>query len=197
MHARCTWRYYFLPSEQCSKGLGFGVKDRRVNLVPLSLAIIIYIELCEFALIPNMSRWFRRWKLHKKRFRRWKINLVKSHRDDSEGEKSISWKFTEMIPKEKIFIEIIPKGKNWHQSQFRWNSGSQLISKVKNLKRWSSLEIWVDDPNYIRKSKRPLDIECQQRRRARRSHWCISMTKKWRTRGWSNRRNSLMEWLKR
>jgi hypothetical protein len=130
-------------------------------------------------------------------FRRWKINLVKSHRDDSEGEKSISWKFTEMIPKEKIFIEIIPKGKNWHQSQFRWNSGSQLISKVKNLKRWSSLEIWVDDPNYIRKSKRPLDIECQQRRRARRSHWCISMTKKWRTRGWSNRRNSLMEWLKR
>jgi hypothetical protein len=33
----------------------FGVKDRRVNLVPPSLAIIIYIELREFALISNMS----------------------------------------------------------------------------------------------------------------------------------------------
>jgi hypothetical protein len=35
-------------------------------------------------------------------FRRWKINLVKSHRDDSEGEKSISWNPTEMIPKVNI-----------------------------------------------------------------------------------------------
>jgi hypothetical protein len=42
--------------EQRSKGLGFGVKDRRVNVVPPSLAIIIYIELCEFALVSNTSR---------------------------------------------------------------------------------------------------------------------------------------------
>jgi hypothetical protein len=145
MHARCTWRYYFLPSEQCSKRLGFGVKDRRVNLVPPSLAIIIYIELCEFALISNMSRWFRRWKLHKKRFRRWKnqsreipprwfrrwkINLVKSHRDDSEGEKSISWNPTEMIPKYINFTRDNSEGKN----QISWNP-TEMIPKVKNQSR--------------------------------------------------------------
>jgi hypothetical protein len=40
----------------------------------------------------KMAKWFRRWKNQSREipprwFRRWKINIMKSHRDDSEGEK--------------------------------------------------------------------------------------------------------------
>jgi hypothetical protein len=139
----CNLRY---DKNSYHRWLGFGVTGQRVksNYQHRDLLSNRYLVSRCLRLLPLKSRLslvsfysFRRCKNSSKWFRRSKINLVKSHRDDSEGEKgSLKWFRRWKLNLVKTH-RYDSEGKKVH-----WNA-----SEGENLISWNPAEIISKDKN--------------------------------------------------